>query len=104
MNFLVRHNSPAAVDRLDEAKRTLEEFFFIGITERMEDSMSMLRTRARRAGLDFPSAPVPTENISNDYRDDLSWIHPDDEVGRLLLRSVEQDRQLYDWAVARLNG
>jgi hypothetical protein len=45
---------------------------------------------------------MPVENTSADYRDDLSWINPDDEVGSLLLRSVEKDRQLYDWAASRL--
>jgi hypothetical protein len=42
-------------------------------------------------------------NTSSEFRDNLSWIDPADEVGSLLLRSVEQDRQLYDWAVARLD-
>jgi len=102
VNFLARHNSPAAADRLDAAKRALEQFVFVGITERMDESMSKLQAQARKAGLDFPTDPIPSENISNDYRDDLSWIHPDDEVGRLLFRSVELDRQLYDWALARL--
>ena len=33
----------------------------------------------------------------------MSWINPDDEVGSLLLRSVEKDRQLYGWAAARVS-
>jgi hypothetical protein len=33
----------------------------------------------------------------------ICWINPDDEVGSLLLRSVEKDQRLYDWAAARLN-
>jgi hypothetical protein len=68
----------------------------------MEESMNKLRALAQAAGLEFPPGPMPVENTSADYRDELSWINPDDEVGSLLLRSVEKDRQLYDWAAARL--
>ena len=101
VNFFARHNSPMCVDPLEAAKAALEGFFFVGITERMEESMRKLRALAETAGLEFPPDPLPVENISSDYRDDLSWINPDDEVGSLLLRSVEKDRQLYAWAVAR---
>jgi len=104
VNFFASHSAPAVSDRLEEAKTALEKFFFVGITERMAESVSKLRALAQAAGLDFPPGPMPIENTSADYRDDLSWINPDDEVGALLLRSVEKDRQLYDWAVARLNG
>ena len=103
VNFFSRHNAPAAPDRLQAAKAALEEFFFVGITERMEESMAKLRALAQAAGLEFPPGPLPVENTSAEYRDDLSWINPDDEVGSLLLRSVEKDRQLYDWAAARVN-
>jgi hypothetical protein len=103
VNFFTRHSSAASLDRLEAAKAVLDRFFFVGITERMEESINKLRALAQAAGLDFPPDPAPLENTSSDYRDDLSWIHPGDEVGSLLLRSVEQDRQLYDWAVARFN-
>jgi len=102
VNFFARHSAPASLDRLEAAKAALDGFFFVGITERMEESMSKLRALARTAGLDFPPGPIPVENTSADYRDDLGWIHPGDEVGSLLLRSMEKDRQLYNWAAARL--
>jgi len=103
VNFFARHSAPAAPDRLEAAKAALGRFFFVGITERMEESINKLRALARAAGLDFPPGPIPVENTSADYRDDLGWIHPGDEVGSMLLRSVEKDRQLYDWAAARLS-
>jgi len=103
VNFFSRHSAPKATDRLEAAKAALEEFFFVGITERMDESMCKLQVLAREVGLDFPPGPLPVENTSAEYRDDLSWINPDDEVGSLLLRSLEKDRQLYDWAAARLN-
>jgi hypothetical protein len=103
VNFFARHSAPRAVDRLAAAKAALEGFFFVGITEHMDETIGRLRARAREAGLEFPPDPLPVENTSADYRDDLSWINPDDEVGSLLFRSVEKDRQLYDWAVTRLD-
>jgi hypothetical protein len=103
VNFFARHSAPAAPDHLQAAKAALEGFFFVGITERMEESMNKLRALARAAGVDFPPGPLPVENTSADYRDDLGWIHANDEVGSMLLRSVEKDRQLYDWAAARVN-
>jgi hypothetical protein len=102
VNFFARHSHPAVADRLEAAKAALEEFFFVGITEKMEESITKLRARACEAGIDFPPEPMLFENVSNDYRGDLTWIRLGDEVGALLLRSVEKDRQLYDWAVARL--
>ncbi|MGC9947965.1 MAG: sulfotransferase family 2 domain-containing protein [Bryobacteraceae bacterium] len=102
VNFFARHSSPMAVDRLEAAKSALERFFFVGITERMEESIAKLRKLVRTVGLDFPPDPVLIENTSSEFRDDVSWINPDDEVGLLLLRSVEKDRQLYEWAAARL--
>ena len=101
VNFFACHSAPAAPDRLEAAKAALEGFFFVGITERMVESVNKLRALVQAAGLDFPPGPLPIENTSADYRDDLRWIHPGDEVGSMLLRSVEKDRQLYDWAAAR---
>jgi len=103
VNFFARHSAPAAPDRLEAAKAALEAFFFVGITERIEESMAKLRALVQAAGLEFPPDPMPVENTSAEYRDDLSWINPDDEVGSMLLRSVDKDRILYDWAAARLN-
>jgi len=104
VNFFTRHSMPDAADRLEAAKAILGRFFFVGIAERMEESMCKLRTLAQAAGLDFPLDPPPFENTSSDYRDDLSWIHPGDEVGAMLLRSVELDRELYNWALARFSA
>ncbi|MGA2588354.1 MAG: sulfotransferase family 2 domain-containing protein [Bryobacteraceae bacterium] len=102
VNFFARHTSTAA-DSLEAAKSALAGFFFVGITERMDESMRKLRSLAHAAGLDFPPDPLSFENTSNDYRDDLSWINPADQVGAKLLRSVEKDQQLYRWAAKRLD-
>jgi hypothetical protein len=103
INFFARHSAAPGADRLEAAKVALSGFFFIGISDRMDESMDKLRALAQAAGLDFPPDPVPMVNTSSEFRDDLSWIDPADEVGSMLLRSVAQDRQLYDWAMTRLD-
>jgi hypothetical protein len=56
-----------------------------------------------RADLSLPDGRIPIENVSFDFRDDLSWICPDDRVGSLLLSSVREDCKLYQWALNRLD-
>jgi len=90
--------------RLDLARSVLDRFFFVGITERLGESVSALQMRAQNANIDFPPGAVGRENVSADFRDDLSWIHPDDEVGAMLFDSVREDRQLYEWAAARFEA
>jgi hypothetical protein len=103
VNFFTRHAEGGPGDRLTAAKSVLEGFFFVGIAERMEESIRRLQTLAEEAGLDFPMNSITTENSSNEYRDDLTWICASDEVGSLLLRSVDMDMKLYDWAVRRFD-
>jgi hypothetical protein len=88
---------------LEAAKSVLSEFFFVGIAERMDESSAKPHALAESAGLDFPPGPVGIENTSSEFRRDLSWIDPADEIGSMLLDSLRLDRQLYDWAVARLD-
>jgi hypothetical protein len=99
MNFF--SGSAAGAGRLEAAKMALNDFFFVGITERMDESLRRLRSLAEAEGLEFPAEPLSMENTSGEYRDDLSWINPADEVGSMLLRSLEKDYPLYEWAVAR---
>lgn len=87
--------------RLTLAKAVLSQYMAVGITEQMDESIARLRKIAKTQGIEVPSGRVGVGNESNELRDDLSWIHPADEVGALLLKSLEEDRQLYDWAVAR---
>jgi hypothetical protein len=87
--------------RLLLAKSLLDQFVFVALTERMDESIEQLRKVCSHLGIELPEGRVGRENASSELRDDLSWVHPDDEVGALLFKSVEQDRQLYDWAAAR---
>lgn len=87
--------------RLKTAQDVLSKFLWVGITERMEESMSLLRRHAQDAGIEFPYVPVPMENFTADQRQSMDWIHPDDEVGAKLLESVSEDLELYRWALNR---
>jgi hypothetical protein len=112
VNFFSRYtlcDSPNGLDiaqyrkqRLATAKKVLEDFLFVGCADDMNRSISLLRKRVEAANLPFPPGEIPFENMSLDFRGDLSWINSDDEVGSLLLDSVREDQQLYDWAQIRL--
>jgi hypothetical protein len=103
IDFFTRYN-PGPRSRVSRAKSILTEFFFVGITERMDESMRSLRRLAEARGLDFPSEPLRVVNASSEPGDDLDWIHPQDEVGAMLLDSVCEDRELYRWVLARQSG
>jgi O-methyltransferase len=103
INFFTRYNPAPGADRLSRAKAALDAFWFVGVTERMDECVRKLRRQAEIEGLEFPGKPIGVVNASRGCGYDLSWIHPDDEVGALLLDSVREDRQLYDWAVERLD-
>ncbi len=90
-------------ERLGIVQQILRRFFFVGISERMERSVQLLRALAQGYGVEFPDGSITVENTSYETRDDLTWLHPDDQVGSLLLRSVKEDRKLYDWACRRFD-
>jgi hypothetical protein len=90
---------PAA--RLAIAKTVLANFFLTGITERMDESVRRFQVLGEQYGIEVPSGVVQVENVSREFRDDLRWIDPGDEVGAMLLASVAEDQKLYDWALAR---
>jgi hypothetical protein len=88
--------------RLATAKSLLARFFFVGVSDQMERSNTVLRKLIAKVGVDFPEGEVPIENTSAEFRGDLSWIEPSDEVGALLLNSLREDQQLYSFALRRL--
>src|SRR5260370_874971 len=113
VNFFARYTLPGEVgpfrvdkyyrqNRLAAAQRILAQFFFVGVSEQMDRSVAVFRKLMERCNFSFPPGEVPLENTSFEFRDDLSWIRGEDEVGSLLLQSVREDQKLYEWAVARL--
>ena len=112
VNFFARYSVPGESGpfrmdkrylrrRLSAAKRILNSFFFVGITDVMDRSIAVLRNMMAQTQLPFPHGQIPVHNASSEFRDDLSWVHDSDEVGRLLLNSVREDQELYRWALAR---
>jgi hypothetical protein len=87
--------------RLAIAKTVLGNFFLTGVTEQMDESVRRFQSLAEQYGIEAPGGDVLVENVSREFRDDLSWISPDDEVGAMLLNSNQEDQKLYDWALAR---
>jgi hypothetical protein len=115
VNFFARYSLPGAAGpfrldktyvkhRLSAAMRILDRFFLVGVSDQMDLSVAILRNLMMRSKLDFPEGKVPVDNTSFEFRDDLSWIHQDDEVGRLLLNSVREDQALYQQVVKRLQA
>ncbi len=115
VNFFARYSMPGETGpfrkdkayvrhRLSAASRILDRFFFVGVAERMGLSVAILRNLMLRSNLDFPQGEVPVDNTSFEFRDDLSWIHHKDEVGRLLLKSLQEDQRLYQRAMERFQA
>jgi len=113
VNFFSRYALPGEIGpfrmdpyflkhRLPVAKQLLKRFFFVGVSDQMNRSVKALRALLSRVDVDLPPREIPLENTSFDFRDDLSWIHHNDEVGSILLHAIREDQALYDFALARL--
>jgi hypothetical protein len=89
--------------RLVLAQAVLSQFFSVGITERMDESVREIEASGEQSGIEVPRGPILKENVSSEFRDDLRWIDPSDEVGAMLLGSLAEDLKLYAWAVERFD-
>lgn len=103
-DFTLRVDRQYKPRRIDIAKSVLDQFFFVGLVEKMQESYERLCELLNANGVHLPQDSVPIENVSNDFTDDTEWIKPSDEVGGLLLASLQDDITLYDWARRRLLG
>ena len=90
-------------ERLGLAKDVLRSFAVVGTVERMDESVGLLVRRAAEWDVplgnadDFPHVNKTTAPI------DLDWIGEHDPVGRRLLASLAEDRELYAFANALLD-
>ena len=108
-NFLAREvfratssdNAGYRASRLSLAKEALQQFLFVGLTEELGASIPTLVEMASKNGIKLHPDRVGFENCSHEFSDDTSWVDPQDEVGRLLFASIEEDLQLYRWARSR---
>jgi hypothetical protein len=83
------------------ARNILRQFLFVGLTERMDESMSLLRRKMASLGIAVPSLPMRRDNVSEPLQEDVSWINKGDQVGSQLLNSLREDRRLYRWVSRR---
>jgi hypothetical protein len=90
--------------RLALAQTLIDQFVYVGLTERLSESIDELRRIAAYLGIELPQGPIGQENVSYQLRDDISWLDPSDEVGAMLLQSTEEDRRLYEWAAKRFEA
>lgn len=96
-NDLAQRANQQVMSRLDAAKSVLDQFLFVGVVERMQESYAKLTEVVSANGVHLPQDLVPVENVSGDLGDCTEWINPGDEVGCLLLASLQEDLALYDW-------
>ena len=86
-------------ERLGVAKDVLRSFLAVGVTEKIVDSLDVLRCRAAREGFRLrPSQELTFENVTQFQLDDDSWIGEHDAVGRRFLESLTVDGELYGFA------
>ena len=81
---------------LQMALDTLSKFLLVGMSDRMDESIELLRYRVKPYGLDLDGLNAGHENLSRDFIDDISWLNPEDDVGKRVLKSIEKDRHLFE--------
>ncbi len=100
----------AGVEPTDEmlvqtAKRVLDGCFFVGLVERMADSVRLLSEKLALVGLELKTPPaIPDLNRSAHRRGDLSWINESDPLGSRVLSRLARDQAVYDHAVRGFEG
>lgn len=84
--------------RLQLAMDALARFAVVGTVERFAESLRILQSAATAWGLDLgPLEDVGHINATEGVYD-ADWIRDSDPVGRRLLASLQEDRQLYAFA------
>jgi hypothetical protein len=94
-NPVVRYDSTIyGHNNLSVASRILENFFFVGLVERMEESLELLKTKLKKAGIDLV---VPANICANqtDRSESLDWLNENDPVGKRVLMANRNDELLY---------
>jgi hypothetical protein len=91
-------------ERLDVAKDVLRGFLCVGTVDRLNDFAALLRERSRAVGINLlPADQMVHVNTTSQDRDDLSWMDPNDPLGRRLRESIAVDVELYRFATTMLD-
>lgn len=95
-------------ERLDVAKDVLGSFLCVGTVERLNETIAQLCARSHAAGIELlPAGHMVHVNATRDHNDDLTWMEPNDPLGRRLRESRAADAELYRFAnemLDRING
>jgi hypothetical protein len=90
---------PADELLVQTARRILDQCYFVGLVERLEDSVRLLAERLAEPGISLKiPAAMPELNRSAHRRGDLSWINESDPLGSRILSRLARDRAVYDHA------
>lgn len=89
---------------LGMAQRILSRFFFVGIVERMDESIALLRRRLAKIEIALADEPITERNVTRHRRDDLRWLGKDHPTGIAIRRLLADDLKLYEWARSRLDN
>ena len=91
-------------ERLDVAKDVLRSFLCAGTVERLNETIELLCARSHNAGIELlPAEQMVHVNATNHDNDDLTWMEPNDPLGRHLRDSIAVDVELYAFANAMLD-
>jgi hypothetical protein len=86
-------------ERRDVAKQILRSFVAVGTTERLHETLDVLRARSAAWGFALlPADVIGRENVTQTPRDDATWVGEHDAVGRALLAALAEDRALHAFA------
>jgi len=92
-------------ERLAFAKHTLDGFGLVGVVERLDEVVGLLRVRGIQ--WDIPLLPITTLNpthVTERPPVDRAWITPADSVGRRLLDAFAEDVELHRYAGERMDA
>jgi hypothetical protein len=89
---------------LEMAKHILERFYFVGLVERMTESVQRLRQKLATIGVTLLDAPVEQLNVTRQDRGDLAWAAAEHPLGRRIHAWLADDLALYDWACRRFDS
>jgi SAM-dependent methyltransferase len=89
-------------DDAQPAIDVLSQFFFVGVVEQMELSMTLLRAKLQQIGLPLDPGPLKRVNTATAPEDNVSYGETPE--ARELLKHLEPDLQLYEWGCKHLEA
>jgi hypothetical protein len=82
-------------DSLVDACNALNKFFFVGLVERMPESLRLLQHKLDGVGIPFEGSGMKVVNSTERLSGEATWLHEYDVVGRIILGANQSDHKLY---------